>query len=75
MIRFQRPAIQIHDASFELGEFFYQLRAALDCLAFTGVRQKTGDPVPNENRIYFGSSALSVQAGGGKLDMFDKLKG
>jgi hypothetical protein len=23
----------------------------------------------------FGSSALSVQAGGGKLDMFDKLKG
>jgi hypothetical protein len=52
-IRFRRQSPYSHDVSLELGEFFYQLRAALDCLAFTAVRQVAGDPVPNEDGIYF----------------------
>jgi hypothetical protein len=53
IIGFRRQTPYVHDISFELGEFFYQLRAALDCLAFVAVRQITGDPIPNEDRIYF----------------------
>jgi hypothetical protein len=53
VIKFQRKSPYVNDASLELGEFFYQLRAALDCLAFTAVRQKTGDPVSKEDSIYF----------------------
>lgn len=52
-VRFQRRSPPSPDAFFELGEFFYQLRAALDCLVFTAIRQITGDPVPNEDSIYF----------------------
>jgi hypothetical protein len=53
LIKFQRRFPYVPDASLELGEFFYQLRAALDSLAFTAARKVGGDSSLNENSIYF----------------------
>ncbi len=41
------------DLALILGEFFYQLRAALDSLTYQAAVQKRGDPPPDENRLEF----------------------
>lgn len=46
--------IRENDISLELGEFFYQLRAALDAAVYqVAVMQHGSEPPPNENRIEF----------------------
>jgi hypothetical protein len=42
-----------NDLSLELGEYVYQLRAALDGVAFEVMVLETSDPPPKENRVEF----------------------
>jgi hypothetical protein len=52
-IRFFRTKPVGNDLALDLGEFFYQLRAALDCLIYSAILQIAGTPVPNEEYLMF----------------------
>ena len=57
ILKFKRPQPAEHDLALVLGEFFYQLRAALDCLAFTAVKLTDTNwatrTEAEQRRIYF----------------------
>lgn len=54
VVKTRLPGIPENDMALQLGEFFYQLRAALDCLIYQASAYVEGiDPPSNENSVEF----------------------